>query len=104
LTADREAAAVTNTAIAIDGLESLEVARNLAAEVAFENPLMLGDKMEDLVELLFRKILRPHVRVQARFFNKQVSTGRTDAVDITEGIRDFFLRGDVDAEETRHDV
>jgi len=95
---------VADATIAVDRLQTLQVTRDLTAQVTLEYPFMLGDQVKDLVQLLFGQILSPHVGVQACFLDEQVGPGRADAVDITKGIRDFFLRGNVDAEETRHGV
>ena len=92
LTANREAATVADTTVAIDRLEALEIGGVVATEIALNDPLVIGDHVEDLVELLFRKVLSAHVGIDADFFNDQVSTLRTDAVDVTEGERDFLLR------------
>ena len=49
---------MADATVAVDGLEALQIAGNLAAEVALEHPLVLGDEVEDLVELLFGEVLR----------------------------------------------
>jgi hypothetical protein len=54
--------------------------------------------------LLFGQILRPQIGAQPRFLNELIGPCGTDAVDITEGVRDFLLRGNFYAEETRHGV
>ena len=95
---------MANASIAIDCLETLQIACDFAAEVTLEHPFVLGDDMENLVELLFRQVLRPHIRIEASFLDQQIGPRGTDAVDVTEGKRDFLLRRNIDAEETRHGV
>ena len=102
LAADRQAAAVADATIAIDRLEAFEVRGDFAAKVTFEHPFVLRDDVENLVELLLREILRSHIGIEPDFFHELIGTGGPDPVDVTEGIRDFLLRGNIDAEETRH--
>ena len=93
---------MTNTAIAIDRLQTLQIRGELAAKITLQHPFVLGDDVKYLVELLFRKILSPHVGIQTSFFNEQVGARGADAIDITEGKRDFLFRGDFYTEETWH--
>jgi hypothetical protein len=58
--------------------------------------------VEDLVELLLSEILRAHVGVETRFFDEEIGPRGADAVDVTEGIRDFLFRGNIYTEETWH--
>ena len=93
---------MADATVAVDRLEALEIGGDFAAEIALEHPLVLGDDVEDLVELLLREVLRPHVGIEAGLFDEEVGPRGTDAVDVTEGVRDFLFRGDFYAEETRH--
>ena len=93
---------MTNTAIAIDRLKTLQVRGEFAAKITLQHPFVLGDDVKYLVELLFRKILSPHIGTQTSFFNEEVGAGGADAVDVTEGKRDFLFRGDFYTEETWH--
>ena len=93
---------MTNTAIAIDRLKTFQVRGEFAAKITLQHPFVLGDDMKNLIELFFRKILRPHVGIQTGFFNEQIGTRGTDAVDVTEGKRDFLFRGNFYTEETWH--
>ena len=93
---------MANATIAIDRLEALQITRDLAAKVTLKHPFVLGDDVEDFVQLLLGEVLRPHVGIQATLLDEQIGTGGTDAVDVTEGIRDFLFRGDFYTEETWH--
>ena len=93
---------MADATVAVDGLEALQIAGDLAAEVTLEHPLVLGDEVEDLVELLFGEVLRPHVGIQSGLFDEEIGPRGTDAVDVTEGVRDFLFRGDFYTEETWH--
>ena len=93
---------MANATVAVDRLEAFQVSGDFAAEVTLEHPLVLGNDMQNFVELLFREILCPHVGIQAALFDEQIGTRGADAVDVTEGIRDFLFRGDFYTEETWH--
>ena len=93
---------VNSSLIAIDGLKALQVAGDFAAEVTLEHPFVLGDEVKDLVELLFGKVRSAHVGIEPGFLDQEIGAGGPDAVDVTEGVRDFLLRGNIDAEETWH--
>jgi hypothetical protein len=102
LAADGQTLAMTDAAVTIDGLEALEVTGEFAAEVTLHHPLVLGDDVEDFVELLLGKILGAHVSVETGLGDDLVGALRADAVDVTEGVRDFLFRGNFNTKETWH--
>ena len=104
LTANREALAVANATVAIDRLEALQVAGDFAAEIALNHPLVLGDDVKDLVELFFRERIGALIRIDTGFLDDLVRALRANAVNVTEGDRDFLFRGDFYTEETWHIV
>ncbi len=93
---------MADAAVAIDRLEALQIAGDVAAQIAFDHPLVLGDDVEDLVELFLSQILGAHVGVEPSLLDDLVGARGADAVDVTEGERDFLLRGDFYTEETWH--
>lgn len=90
------------TTVAVNRLKALQIRRNFAAKITFEHPFVLSDDVKDFVELLFSEILSAHVGVEPRFLYERIRPRRADAVDITQGERDFLFRGDFYTEETRH--
>src|SRR6478736_1166576 len=102
LTADGQAAAVTDAAVAIDGLEALQVAGDLTAEITLHHPLVVGDDMENLVQLLFGQIRSAHVGIETGGLDDEIGPRGTNTVDIPEGVSDLLFGGKFDAEETRH--
>ena len=90
------------TTVAVDRLKALQIGRNITAKVTFEYPFVLGDDLQDFVELLFSEILSAHVGVEPGFLDERIRPRGADAVDITQGERDFLFRGDFYTEETRH--
>jgi hypothetical protein len=93
---------MTDAAVATNGLKALQVAGEFTTEVALDHPFVLRDNVENLIELLLRKGFSAGIRMDAGFGDHLISTDRTDAVDVTEGIRDFLLRGNFYTEETWH--
>ena len=103
LTTNWQTFAMSSALVRADLDLPLDVGLDVAAEVALEHPLVVGDEVQDLVQLLLGQVLRPHVGVQARFLNELIGPRGPDPVDVTQGVRDFLLRGNFNAEETRHD-
>ena len=81
-----------------------EQAFDLAAQIALEHPLVLGDDVEDLVQLLFRKILSAHGRIKAESFADLRGAAGADAIDVAERDLYFLVVGNVYAEDSRHGV
>ena len=87
---------MADPAVAIDGLEALQVARYVAPQVALDDPLVLSYDIEDLVQLLLGEVLGAHVGLQASLLDDKVRAGGTDAVNVTERVgylllsRDFY--------------
>ena len=61
----RQALAVTDTAVAADFNESLDIERNITAEVAL-NGVVVVDICSQLCSVIFRKISYADVRINAR--------------------------------------
>src|SRR6478736_6207345 len=102
LTADGQAAAVTDDAVAIDGLEALQIAGDLTTEITLHHPLVVGDDMENLVQLLFGQIRSAHVGIETGGLDDEIGPRGTNTVDIPERVSDLLFGGKFDAEETRH--
>ena len=67
---------MTDTAVAADFNESLDIESGLTAKVTLEHPFVLGDHLKDLIELFLREVLGAHIGRQASFFDDQVGTIR----------------------------
>jgi hypothetical protein len=104
LTADRQATAVPDATVTIDRLETFQICGVVTPQITLNHPLMIGDHMQDFVELLFGEILGAGIGVEPDLLDDQIGPLRTDAVDVTERERDFLFRGYFDAEETWHNM
>ncbi len=80
-------------AITIDRLQPLQVALQLAAEIAFDHDLVGRDRMNDVVELLGREVFRAQIRIDVRLLENAFRRRRADAVNISERRFDAFVRG-----------
>ena len=104
LTADGQAAAVPDTTVAVDRLETLQICGVVTPQITLNDPLVISDHMQDFIELLFGEILGARIGVEPDLLNNQIGPLRPDAVDVTERERDFLFRGYFDAEETWHNM
>jgi hypothetical protein len=102
LAADGQAAAVPDAAVAIDGLEALEILLQLPAQVTLDDVLVLLDDLDDAVELLVGQLLGPDVGADLGLLEHELGAGRADAVDVRQRGFDALFAGDVDTEETGH--
>ena len=93
---------MANATVAIDRLKALQVAHELAAQITLNHPLIFSDDVKNFVQLLFTESFCTGVGINTDFFNDQVGADRTDSVNITEGKRDFLLRGNINTENTWH--
>ena len=102
LTANRQAAQVTNAAIAFDALQALEVHADFAAQVAFDDILTVLNGMNNLGKLLLGQVLGPNGRVNIRPGQDVFRVARADAVDITQRDIDTLVRRNFYTNDTCH--
>jgi hypothetical protein len=84
---------MADATVAIDSLKTLQVAGDFAAEITLNHPLVVGDNVEDLVELFLGKILGAHVGIEPGGVDDEIGTGGANAVDVPEGESDFLFGG-----------
>ena len=82
-----------DSAITIDRLKALQIALQFAAKIAFDQHLVAGDRLNDLVDLLRRQILRAQVRIDVRLFENALRRARADAVNVGQRRFDAFVAG-----------
>lgn len=93
---------MTDATVAINRLQTLEIAGNIAPEIALNDPLVIGDDMENLIELLLSEIRSAHVGIKTSSGDDEIGPGGANAIDIPEGVSDLLFGGNFYAEETRH--
>ena len=89
---------MTNPAVAVDRLKALEIALEFTTQIAFDDDLVRSDRLNDVVDLFRRKILRPRVRVDIGVLQHFLRETWSDAVDVRQGSFDSLISGNFDSE------
>src|SRR5262245_51642392 len=101
LAADREVPAMAEAPVRADLLESLDVQRDLAAQVALDLEAPI-DELAEAVHLVLGQVADAGVAVHVRL-DEDLRGGREpDAVDVGQGDLHPLLAGDVDAGDACH--
>ena len=93
---------MANSPIAVDRLESLQIALKFPTEVAFDQNLVRGDRLDDVIQLFRRKALRANIGVDIRLLEDFFREARSDSIDIWKGRFDSLITWDFYAKKTRH--
>jgi len=92
LPAHRQAFAVPDAAITVDCLQAFQVTLNFATQIAFDLDLVVRDCVNDLIQLLRRKIFRAQVWIDIGLLENAPGCGKPDSVNVGERRLDAFLR------------
>ena len=84
---------MADAAIAVDRLEPLQVALNLAAKVTFDRQFASRDSVNQLAHLLGAEVFRPDIRIDISLFEDAFRRRWPDSVNIREGGFDAFVAG-----------
>ena len=101
LAADGEPTTVTQTAVAAEVHEALDVHLNLAPEIALDAVLALDDVTESL-DLRVGELLDLGLGVDLGFATDLLSLALADAEDVGKRVSDLLTAGKVDACNTGH--
>jgi hypothetical protein len=82
---------MTDAAIRIDSLQTFQIALYIAAQIAFDLQLVVCDGVNDLIQLLRRKIFRPDIWVDIRLLENAPRGAKTDSVDIRQRYLNAFV-------------
>jgi hypothetical protein len=102
LAADRQVAAMPQPAIAAQILETFDVERNLAPQVALDDVVAV-DHFADLQDLGVGELRHPPLRRQMHLLHDLPGDLRADAVDVLQRDQDALVGRDVDTSDTGHD-
>jgi len=83
--------AVTAAAITIDRLQTFQIALHVSAQIALDLDLVVRDRVNDLIQLLGRKIFGPDVWIDIRLLENALRSAKTDSVDIRQRYLDAFV-------------
>src|SRR5690606_33154283 len=103
LTADRQALAVTQAAVAGQVHQALDVHRGLATQVALDGVIPV-DGLADLQDLGVGQLVHPTRRLDADLLGDFLGGRRADAVDVLKRDFDALVGRDVDASDTGHEA
>ena len=93
LTADRQAAAMADATVAVNGLEALEVALDLAAKIAFNRQFAGCDRMDQFTHLLGAEVFGANIGIDIGLFEDALGRRWPDSVDIRKRGFDAFVAG-----------
>src|SRR6202000_3197322 len=96
LTANREVLAVTQAAIAAQVHQALDVHRDFAAQITFDE-IVAVDHFADLDGFGFGEVMDTAVRRDADLLHNLACLGGTDSMDVAEADFDPLLGWDIDA-------
>src|SRR4051812_33584626 len=102
LSAHRQATQMADASIAFDALKALQVHADFAAKVAFNHIFPILNRVNDLGQLLFAQILGANCRVNVSLGQNVFRVARADAVNVTQGDVDAFVRGNFYTNDTSH--
>ena len=83
--------------IAIDGLKTFQIALQFPPQIALNFNLIIGDRVDDLVQLLGREFLGPQIWIDVGLLKNAPGNGRSDSINVSERRFDAFLRWNFDS-------
>jgi hypothetical protein len=102
LAAHRQAAQVTDAAIALDALQTLQVHTDLAAQVALDHVFAVLDGMDDLGKLGLRQVFGADLGINVGAGKNVFRIAGTDAVNVAQRDVDTLVRRDFYSDDTSH--
>src|ERR1700674_5753815 len=93
LAAHRQAAQVTDAAIAFDTLQALQIHANLAAEIAFDDVFAILNGVDNQGELLLGEIFGTDAGVDLGVGQDDLCIAGANAVDVAQGNIDALVGG-----------
>ena len=95
---------MAQTAVGLNILQSLEVQTALAAQIAFHEVIPLLNDVNDLGQFCLVEVLGTSGGLYAGFLDNLRGDLRPDAVDVSQRNVDAFIWGDIDSDNSRHDL
>jgi hypothetical protein len=89
---------MADSTIAIYRLQSFQIALHFAPKIAFDRNLVVGNRVDDLVDLLRGQIPSPQVRIDIRLLKYSLRRRRPDTIDVGQRGFDPFLRRNFNSE------
>ena len=89
---------MSDAAVTIDRLKAFQVALHFPTQIAFNLDLVVGDGVNDFVQLLRSKIFRPQIGVDIRLLEDALGRTQADPVNVGERRFDAFVRRNFNSE------
>ena len=86
-----------DSTITIDRLEALEITLQFAAQIAFNQHLVARDRLNDLVDLVRRQVLRTQIWIDIGLFQYALRPARSDSVNVGQRRFDAFIGRDLNS-------
>ena len=80
-----------NATVAINRLQTLQIALDFATQIALDLDLVIRDRMNDLVQLLRGEILRTQIWIDIGLLENASGCGKTDSIDVGQGRFDALV-------------
>jgi len=84
--------------ITVDRLQPFQVSLNVAAQVAFDFEFVVGDRVNDLVDLLRRQFIGAQIRIDVGLFQNLPRGAETDPVNVGQRRFDALVRWNFNSE------
>lgn len=97
LAADRKTPAMAQSPIAVDGLETFQIALEFAAEIPLNEETAGSDRLNQRIELLGRQVFCLQIRVQMRLLYDAKRRCRPEAIYVRQGCGQPLVAGDFDS-------
>ena len=89
---------MSDAAVTIDRLKAFQVALHFPTQIAFNLDLVVGDGVNDFVDLLGRKLFRPQIWIDVCLLEDALRHARADPVNVSERRFDAFVRWNFNSE------
>lgn len=93
---------MANATVAVDGLETLEVALQFPAQVTFNHDIQGTDRVDDGIQLFRREVFGADVGIDVGDFQHTLGVAGTDTIDVGQGRFDAFVTGNFYSKKAWH--
>ena len=89
---------MADAAVGINRLEPFQIALYVATQIALDFELVVRYRVNDLVQLLRRKIFGADIWIDIRLLENAPRSAKTDSINVRQRDLDAFLRGNFNSE------
>ena len=89
---------MSNATIGIDCLQTFQVTLHIPAQIAFNFDLVVGDRVNDFVDLLRRELIGAQIWIDVRLLKNFAGGAETDSVNVGQRRFDALVRWNFNSE------